>query len=140
VDQEEIKLAQTTVGLLFRHVMDRFSHRAAQKCLRRGFVQSHQQTLRNTLGQNYAIDLDAFFLPFVDSDELHEFKELSDKGIDGKVLSAVWKCGRSNDLGISALVPVALKKPKQKYLDELEQREKFLNEVFRISCEANQTR
>jgi hypothetical protein len=132
LDNGEIKVAQTTLGLLFRKLTENFSESAAQDYLKYGYEDYKRdgRALREALGEDYASKYEAFFLRYVDPNRLHDIEELAE-GSNGVVWSAILKGERSSKLapgpGIND-VHVVLKQPKQGLTDERE-KEAFLNEV-----------
>lgn len=131
----EIKLAQTTLGLLFRKLTVDFSKSAAQDYLKHGFdnYKRHGPALREALGEDYASKYEAFFLPYVDPNRLRDIEELGE-GSNGAVWSAVLRGEGPNDLDGPDDVRVALKQPKHGVEDQKE-KEAFLNEVVSLKLQ-----
>lgn len=138
LDDGEIKIAQTTLGFLFRKLTMEFSELAAREYLKWGYnnFKRHRWALQEALGENYALKYGTFFLPFVDPDELGKFAYLR-AGANGTVYSTIWNTPQYQGGGGSTMVSVALKQPKQG-LREAEEREKFVTEVI-CSCLATLT-
>jgi hypothetical protein len=132
LDNGKIKVAQTTLGLLFRKLTENFSETAAQDYLKYGYENYKRdgRALREALGEDYASKYEAFFLPYVDPNCLRDIEELGE-GSNGIVWSAILKGEMPSEQapsdGIND-VHVVLKQPKQGLTDEKE-KEAFLNEV-----------
>ena len=114
-------MAQTTLGFLFRKLIMDFSERAAREYLHRDVNESEIRHLRDALGNDFAEKFEAFFLPYVDSNQIENIQYLSEGG-NGTVWQAVW-----NRPGFQ-LLPIVLKQPKEG-MDGSAGQEKFLNEV-----------
>jgi hypothetical protein len=129
LDDGELKMAQTTLGFLYRKLASDFSERAAAEYLKWGFrSRKHEaERLGDALGRDYGSKYEAFFLPFVDSTQIANVKPLSE-GASGAVWSADWARPHSDGLGLPPSVRIALKQPKNGVITERD-KENFINEV-----------
>ena len=128
-EEGELKIAQTTLGFLFRKLVMDFSEDAALEYFRRGVSKSQRQALQLALGEDYAAKYEAFFLPFVDAAQIENVRYLSE-GANGTVWSADWVMPHSRSSGETDIVRVALKQPKRQ-IEDARENAIFLNEVFR---------
>ena len=127
VDNGVIKMAQTSLGFLFRKLVMDFSEGAAQEYLRRGLNKMQHQALQYALGDDYVGKYEAFFLPFVESNQIENIKYLSE-GANGTVWSAHWKVPHLQSDNPQEATRVALKQPK-KPLGNPDQMDEFVKEV-----------
>lgn len=132
-DSGEVRMAQTTLGFLFRKLASDFSRRAAEEYLKWGYMKEKETrpALCDALGPDYARRYESFFLPFVDSKQIGNIQPLGE-GANGIVWSGVWHRAEPDKYGRQHPVPIALKQPKYAF-GEAREKENFLNEVLTLS-------
>ena len=103
-----------------------FSESAADDYLRRGFNKTQHEALRHALGDDFAGQYEAFFLPYVEPNQIGNIEYISE-GANGKVWSALWRVPHPI-VDHQEPIRVALKQPK-KPLGEPSQKDEFIKEV-----------
>lgn len=129
MDDGKVRLAQTTLGFLFRKLASDFSEQAAYDYLNWGYdnYKRNGHWLQEALGEDYATKYQAFFLPSINSEQIDNVAPLG-SGANGIVYSATWKQGHLMDPNDQEEILVVLKQPKHtKREDNWE--EKFVDEV-----------
>ena len=140
LDDGKVRIAQTTLGFLFRKLVSDFDEETAENYFNWGYDNYKRNCgwLQEALGEEYATKYQAFFLPLVDPHQIYDVAELG-RGSNGIVYSAKWKGGQSEYLGDEDSISVVLKQPLHTNKEHNWQ-EKFIEEVPLSCCFYNARR